>query len=1065
LPDADYVPTWYEQRVGGALGAQEEDAANKAAVHTDTPSVAHADALGRTFLTVAHNKFERNGAMQEEKYATRLVFDIEGNQREVMDAKDRIVMSYDYDMLGSRTHQASMEAGERWMLNDVGGRPLYAWDSRGHQFRTAHDPLRRPTDTFLSEGISQEVLIARTVYGESQLHPETKNQRGKVVRLFDQAGAVITEDYDFKNNLLQSKRQLAREYKTILNWSAAVPLESEIYTGSTTYDALDRPIQSIAPHSYQLGAKINVIQPIYNEANLLEQVRAWLNQSAEPAGLLDPTTSNLHAVTNIDYNAKGQRVLIEYGNGVKTEYQYDRLTFRLSNLNTTRLLDQARLQHLSYTYDPASNITQIRDAAQQTIYFNNQVVTPDNDYTYDAIYRLTNAEGREHIGQTAFEFNPPDDNYRDYPFVGHQVHSNDGQALCRYTERYEYDAVGNFERMIHIATSGWTRTYDYNEPSLIEPANKKNNRLTKTTLGNGFNHIEVYTHDVHGNMIAMPHLPHMDSSFRDQLQHVDLVGGGNAYYVYDASGQRIRKVIEKNGGALIEERIYLGGFEVFRRRNGAGSVTLERETLDIRDDKQRIALVETRTQGNDGSPQVVRYQFSNHLGSASLELDGSGQIISYEEYYPYGSTSYQAVRSGLEANPKRYRYTGMERDEETGLNYHGARYYVPWLGRWAQCDPIGIADDVNLYVYARGNPIGRSDRNGRQSPDPDGYVDLGNYPELQAFVQAVHDARPELSQCAAPQIPAGPQVTYQVARSQASTGQRAFRQSIGLRGSTVQAGHTMDVDQSVDTQLPRQIRDNPATMMALHSRIDPALEVRSTNDAGQPGLAPDDFTSSVESIPWQKTNTRHTGHEGLIHQNTQRAAMRTGGTLTREGQVAASEDVLYQTSNTPWDQRNVDQILSSPRTTEAQRIEGSPDVAAYRQRQAVESEPIPSPENPEPIPSSETPASMYLMGLDYALTVNTVNSQPTIGGKVKEVAAASGRWAGLAYGAAACFEFGPWGSFICGGLGAAFGEGAVRVVLNIVTGNPYSQRPNESEQQWMNRLSCTQAVNPPSCRQ
>ena len=160
--------------------------------------------------------------------------------------------------------------------------------------------------------------------------------------------------------------------------------------------------------------------------------------------------------------------------------------------------------------------------------------------------------------------------------------------------------------------TAWTRPYDYNEPSLIEPA-KKSNRLSKTT------DIEIYTYDVHGNMTAMPHLPHMDWNFRDQLQHVDLVGGGDAYYVYDESGQRVRKVVEKNGGALIEERIYLGGFEVFRRRNGAGSVTLERETLHIMDDKQRIALVETRTQGNDGSPpQLARYQFSNHLGSASL---------------------------------------------------------------------------------------------------------------------------------------------------------------------------------------------------------------------------------------------------------------------------------------------------------------------------------------------------------------------------------------------------------------------------------------------------------------
>ena len=41
----------------------------------------------------------------------------------MIDAKDRIVMRYDYDMLGNRIHQASMEAGERWMLNDVAGKP------------------------------------------------------------------------------------------------------------------------------------------------------------------------------------------------------------------------------------------------------------------------------------------------------------------------------------------------------------------------------------------------------------------------------------------------------------------------------------------------------------------------------------------------------------------------------------------------------------------------------------------------------------------------------------------------------------------------------------------------------------------------------------------------------------------------------------------------------------------------------------------------------------------------------------------------------------------------------
>ena len=105
------------------------------------------------------------------------------------------------------------------------------------------------------------------------------------------------------------------------------------------------------------------------------------------------------------------------------------------------------------------------------------------------------------------------------------------------------------------------------------------------------------------------------------------------------------------------------------------------------DDKQRIALVETRTVDtvdNDPAPrQLIRYQLSNHLGSASVELDEQAQIISYEEYTPYGSSSYQAGRSQIET-PKRYRYVGMERDEESGLNYHDARYYATWLGKWVR---------------------------------------------------------------------------------------------------------------------------------------------------------------------------------------------------------------------------------------------------------------------------------------------------------------------------------------------------------------------------------------------
>ncbi|WHZ29750.1 MAG: insecticidal toxin complex protein [Nitrospira sp.] len=691
LPDGEYLPTWYGQRAGGGLGALEQAAAIKAAAHAGTPSVAHADSLGRTFLTIADNAAAG-------QYPTRIELDIEGNQRAVLDANNRVVMRYDYDLLGTRVHQASMEAGERWMLNDVTGKPIRVWDSRDHRFRTAYDPLRRPTEIFLQEGAMPEVLIGHTVYGESRPNPEMKNQRGKVVQLLDQAGVMTTEDYDFKGNLLQSARRLAKEYKATLDWAANPALEAQVFAGSTTYDALNRPLASVSPDG-------SIYRPTFNEANLLEKMDVNLRGASTATRF----------VANIDYDAKGRRVLIEYGNGVMTEYRYDPLTFRLNDLKTTRLSDQTPMQGLSYTYDPIGNITHIQDDAQQTVYFKNSVVTPDNDYEYDAIYRLITATGREHIGQVSQPETTWDDEFR----VKLQ-HPQNGQAMRRYTERYEYDPVGNFHRMIHQAANGnWTRRYTYNETSQLE-LTKKSNRLSSTIVGraNGDLPPELYPYDTHGNMLAMAHLPQMDWDFKDELLHVDLAGGGEAFYAYDAGGQRVRKVVEKNNGALIEERIYVGSFDIFRRRNGGGTVTLERETLHVMDDKQRIALVETRTQGNDGSPaQLIRYQCSNHLGSASLELDGASQVISYEEYYPYGSTSYQAIRSAVEVSPKRYRYTGMERDEETGFACHGMRYYAPWLGRWTSYDPGGLADMPSMYVYVRDNPIRFSDFSGTQSVD------------------------------------------------------------------------------------------------------------------------------------------------------------------------------------------------------------------------------------------------------------------------------------------------------------------------------------------------------------
>jgi RHS repeat-associated protein len=719
LPPADYLPTWHEQRIGGSLGKEEKLAAVKTSVHARTPAVAFSDTLGRTILAVAHNRFERDAAFVDQFLATRTDLDIQGNQRAVIDALGRIVLRYDYNMLKTRIRQFSSDAGTRWMLNDVLGKAIFTWDSRMHRLHHEYDALHRPTKLYVKTGHDDEFFAEQIVYGEGLPNDLALNLRGKPFRQFDAAGIVTSERYDFKGNLLRGTRQFLLDYRSQADWSQRPETERTIYTNETSYDALNRPTALTTPDG-------SVARPKYNEASLLESLEVSLRGAAEPTPF----------VTHINYNARGQRTIIEYGNGSQTRSIYDPLTFRMTHLITHRKHDDRRLQDLKYAFDPVGNITSIRDDAQQSVYFKNQVVAPDNEYTYDAMYRLIVTGGREHAGHPA----APQAGFDDLPRMNYPLPS-DGHALHRYREQYEYDAVGNMLRLLHAAPDArWSRHYRYDESQSAS----RNNRLTSSQVGQ---HIEPYTYDADGNMTGMPHLPMIRWNYKDQLgatrRQVTVSGQGETtYYVYDASGQRVRKVTENGSGSRKQERIYVGNFEIFRRYDSVGTVTLERETLHVMNEKRRIALVETKTV-EEPSPQLspveyIRYQFDNHLGSSLLELDRHAAIITYEEYYAYGSTSFEAAESSTEVSRKRYRYAGKERDEETDLYYIGARYYASWLGRWTAVDPAGPVDGPNLYLYSSNNPIRVIDPTGTDGKDTtdSGIIKMDLHKELRDLFQS-----------------------------------------------------------------------------------------------------------------------------------------------------------------------------------------------------------------------------------------------------------------------------------------------------------------------------------------
>ncbi|KAK4169648.1 virulence plasmid 65kDa B protein-domain-containing protein [Cladorrhinum sp. PSN259] len=731
--------TWLQERLPKPPTDLDRQAAEKTRPHAGTPVLSYLDSLGRKFLSAGWNKIalkdhDLNG--QEWKQYSRVEADIQGNGLVIRDTftesgdpRGRIVETFRYNMVGSAMIRSSMDSGTRLWLNTSQGRPLYSWDNRGHCIRTRYDTAGRflfssvLSDQGAPDGPDSELTFAYAVYGDHHPRAAELNLRGGVYLSADQAGVKVNERRDFKGNLVSSSQIYALEYKKTVDWSVLASilapdmapaatfteaalaaaldtrLQAETFRDGVAFDAKNRPLTMSSPNS---DGHITASRFTYNVASLVtieSNLRGEVDASGQPVWT--------PFVVDIDYDARGVRSYISYGNGVTTNYAYSNLG-ELTGIRSTRTKSGSSgtrevLQDISYTYDLSQLQTHILDAAQQTVYFNNEVVDASNGYTYDALYQLIRATGREHLGQPGGSPVPygSDDAVRSGPQPG------DGRAMSRYTEDYVYNRAGGMTKMRHWIGNAidpghsWTRSFTYSEPSLLEPA-KSCNRLTSTSVGPL---TESFAYDAHGNTIRMPHLnggaggpntPNMSSDFLDQTRRLDLGGGGTAYYVYDAEGTRVRKVVERDG-FLTQERLYLGGtIELYRVRR-QGRLRLERETFHVHQGDERVAMVETRTLDVDGTdpapPQVQRFQLCSHLRSATIEVDAQGRVLTYEEYAPYGSTTYQAKDAALEL-PKRYRFAGKERDDESGLEYHGARYYAPWLARWTSPDPGGTGADT-----------------------------------------------------------------------------------------------------------------------------------------------------------------------------------------------------------------------------------------------------------------------------------------------------------------------------------------------------------------------------------
>lgn len=304
------------------------------------------------------------------------------------------------------------------------------------------------------------------------------------------------------------------------------------------------------------------------------------------------------------------------------------------------------------------------------------------------------------------------------------------------TQNFSYDSLNRIQQAYSSGTM-WGETFGSESAPGTAPSTPgidawgnlwqrsrvtgKNNYegLSVAVLNN--NQLSGFGYDAAGNMTT-----NSDGSatyqYNQEGQMTKFITTDTDIYIYDGDGRRVKK----NTGA-VTLYWYDGSGNVLDETVGNGNLTSEY----IYFNGKRIA----RRDANNS----VHYYFTDHLGSANVVTDAVGTMslcppanspMNYttiatgeeeSDYYPYGGEMQLCTRS-----PQHYKFTGKERDSESGLDYFGARYNSSSLGRWmspdwaakAQAVPYARFDNpqsLNLYGYVLNNPLSRM--------DPDGHID------------------------------------------------------------------------------------------------------------------------------------------------------------------------------------------------------------------------------------------------------------------------------------------------------------------------------------------------------
>jgi RHS repeat-associated protein len=251
-------------------------------------------------------------------------------------------------------------------------------------------------------------------------------------------------------------------------------------------------------------------------------------------------------------------------------------------------------------------------------------------------------------------------------------------------EQFSYDPWGNLSA-ISGASSAYTGCTQ--EALSVTPAPN--------------NQISGFCYDAAGNLLAQSAPPCPVPTYTYNAENQMTLTAGITY-TYDGDGKRV----QKSSGKLYW---YGLGSDPLDETDAAGNTNNASFFEYVFFGGKRIARRD--------STNAVSYYFADHLGTARIVASASGTILDDSDFYPFGGE-----RVYTNSSPQNYKFTGKERDSESGLDDFGPRYDFSAIGRFMSPDAgpfhFTMPQSLNRYVYALNNPLRYIDPDGRDPIDP-----------------------------------------------------------------------------------------------------------------------------------------------------------------------------------------------------------------------------------------------------------------------------------------------------------------------------------------------------------